>query len=109
MPIKIVGWFSIVIAILALAPSVVPGTMSVLAFFLSLSVLIISISTIKTAGVFYFKTTAIIVFIEMLIVNDYLRLYDSLSQATWGERLGLYAFYIVICITGFFKAKKYSR
>ncbi|PWS54660.1 hypothetical protein DK924_09095 [Pseudoalteromonas sp. meg-B1] len=71
--------------------------------------LIVSISTIKSAGVFYFKTTAIIVCVGTLVFNDYLRFYGSLPQATWAEKIGLYAFYIVICITGFFKAKKYCK
>ena len=109
MTIKILGWFSIIITTLALAPSIVPGAMSILAFYLSLGALIVSILTIKSADVFYFKTTAIIVCVGMLVVNDYLRFYGSLSQATWAEKIGLYAFYIVICITGFFKAKKYCK
>ena len=70
MLIKILGWFSIFLATLALAPSIVPGAMSVLAFYLCLVALVMSIITIKSAGVFYFKTTAIIVCIGMLIVND---------------------------------------
>jgi hypothetical protein len=83
--------------------------MSILAFYLSLGVLVISITTIKATGVFYFKTTAIIVCVGMLIINDYLRFYGSLPQVTWGEKIGLYVFYIVICITGFFKTKKYVK
>jgi hypothetical protein len=59
--------------------------MSVLAFYLSLVVLAISITTIKSAGIFYFKTTVIIVCVGMLIVNDYLRFFGSLPQATWGK------------------------
>jgi hypothetical protein len=87
----------------------VPGAMSVLALYLSLSILVISITTIKSTGVFYFKTTTIIVCIGMLFVNDYFRFYGSLPKATWGEEIGLYAFYIIICITGFSKAKKYRQ
>ena len=78
--------------------------MSVLVLYLSLGILIISI-----AGVFYFKTTAIIVCIGMLFVNDYLRFYGSIPKATWGEALGLFAFYIIICTVGFSKAKKYCH
>lgn len=83
--------------------------MSILAFYFSLIVLAISIITIKSTGVFYFKTTAIIVCFGVIIVNDYLRLYGSISQVSWNERLGLYAFYVVICIVGFIKTKKYFK
>ncbi len=82
--------------------------MSVLAFYLSLAALIISIFSIKSGGVFYFKTTAAIVFFGMLIVNDYLRLYGSLPQATWAEKLGMYTFYILICMAGVISVKKRS-
>ena len=106
---KILGWFSITLATIALVPSIVPGAMSVLAFYLSLMALVVSITSIKYIGVFYFKITAIIVCVGMLVVNDYLRLYSSLPQATWGEKLGLYVLFIAICIIGFFIVKKYRK
>ena len=107
--IKILGWFSIVITILALAPSFVPGAMSLFAFYLSLVMLVTSIATIKRTGDFYFKTTAIVVCVGMLIINDYIRLFGSFSHATWGEKLGMYAFYMVIYIIGFLKVKRCSK
>jgi hypothetical protein len=107
--IKILGWFSITLAVLALAPSIVPGAMSVLAYYLSLVALIFSIWTIKSGGVYYFKTTATIVCVGMFIFNDYLRLYSSLPQATWAEKLGLYTFYILIGVVGLTRVKKHSK
>jgi len=104
--VKIFGRLSITLAVFALIPSLVPGAMSLLAFYLSLAALVISITSIKSAGTFYFRTTAIIVCIGMLIVNDYLRLYGSLPQSTWEEKLGLYAVYTAICVAGAFKLKK---
>jgi hypothetical protein len=83
--------------------------MSVLAFYLCLVALAMYIITIKLAGVFYFKTTAIIVCIGMLIVNDYLRLYGSIPQASWGQKLGLYAFYIAICTLGVIISKRHCK
>ena len=109
MFIKILGWFSIILATIALVPSIVPGAISVLSFYLSLMALVIAITSIKYAGVFYFKMTAIIVCVGMLVVNDYLRLYSSLPQVRWGEKLGLYGIYVAICIAGFFIVKKYRK
>ena len=80
--------------------------MSLLAFYLSLAVLITVITTIRSVGIFYFKTTAIIACLGMLVANDYLRLYGSLPQSSWGEKLGCYTVFIVICIAGTLKAKK---
>jgi uncharacterized membrane protein len=70
---------------MALAPSLVAGAIPVLAFYLSFVALVIAITSIKSTGVFYFKTTAIIVCFGMLMVNDYMRLYYSFPPATWGE------------------------
>jgi hypothetical protein len=77
---KIFGWMSILVVTLVLAPSVVPGAMSMLASYIALMSLITSIITIKSGDVFYFKITAIISAIGLFIVNDGLRLYGSLPQ-----------------------------
>jgi len=106
---RYIGWFSIVLALFSLAPSLIPGAMSLLAFYLSLTSLIISISTIKTAGIFFFKITAIIVGSGMLITNDYLRVYASFPQSTWVEKISMYVFYMIICIIGFLSIKKHHK
>ncbi|MBU2970413.1 hypothetical protein KO527_13745 [Pseudoalteromonas sp. C2R02] len=104
-----IGWFSIVLAFLALAPSLVPGALSLLAFYLSLVSLIISITTIKSFGIIYFKATSIIVGFGMLIINDYLRIYGSLPQSTWVEKMSLYGIYLIICSIGLLSVKRHGE
>jgi hypothetical protein len=102
---KILGWLSIVLAILALAPSVVPGAMSVLALYVVIFALIISIITIKSGTAFYFKLTAIISAIGIFIVNDALRLYGSLPQSSGLLKLSVYSIFIIICVL----ANRYAK
>lgn len=105
-----IGWFSIVLAFLALAPSLIPGALSLLAFYLSLVSLIISITTIKSFGIIYFKRTSIIVGFGMLIINDYLRIYGSLPpQSTWVEKMSLYGIYLIICSIGLLSVKRHGE
>jgi hypothetical protein len=106
MYLKVLGWACILIALLVLAPSVVPGAMSVLASFIVLLTLILSSTTIKIGELFYFKATAIISGINMFFVNDSLRFYGSLSQISWQYKLGFYAVFICICVLTIYHAKK---
>ncbi len=71
---KILGWMSVVIATLVLAPSVVPGAMSMLALYIALLALITSIITIKSGDVFYFKITAIISAIGIFIYPSHFKM-----------------------------------
>jgi hypothetical protein len=103
---KIFGWMSILVATLVLAPSVVPGAMSMLASYIALLALITSIITIKSGDVFYFKITAIISAIGLFIVNDGLRLYASLPQIPLLYKLSVYGVFIIICALAALYAKK---
>jgi hypothetical protein len=104
-----IGWFSIVLAAFSLGISIIPGAISIMAYFLSLLALIFSIIPIKSSGGYYFKTTASIVGIGMLITNDYLRVYASMPQSTWVEKMSLYAIYLIICLTGLLSVKRYNK
>jgi hypothetical protein len=103
---KLVGSISIVVSLLVLAPSVVPGSMSILASYIALLALLSSIFTIKSGNVFYFKTTTIISAIGIFIVNDGLRLYGALPQIPWSYRLSTYGVFIIICVVARLYAKK---
>ena len=87
---KVLGWISIIVAILVLAPSIVPGAFSILASHVALLALLLSITTIKSGNIFYFKSTAIISAVGLFIVNDGLRLYGSLPDISWQYRFGAY-------------------
>ena len=94
---KILGWISIVVSLFILAPSFVPGAMSILASYIALLALLTSIVTIKNGNLFYFKTTAIVSAINIFIVNDGLRLYGSLPQIAWFYKISVYSIFITIC------------
>lgn len=103
---KILGWLSIIISTLLLAPSFVPGTMSILASYIALFTLIASIFTVKSGNAFYFKTIAIITAINIFIINDGLRLYGSLPQFTWQNKLSIYGIFLTVCVLAAVYAKK---
>tara|TARA_R110002153_G_scaffold6556_28_gene30191 strand:- start:6228 stop:6569 length:342 start_codon:yes stop_codon:yes gene_type:complete len=104
---KILGWISIVVSILILAPSFVPGAMSFLASYIALLTILVSITTIKSGCTFYFKTTAIISAVNVFVVNDGLRLYGSLPQISWSYKITVYCVFITICVFTIFYAKKH--
>lgn len=106
MGFKVLGWMCIIIEVLVLAPSFVPGAMSALASFITLLMLAISINTIKAGNLFYFRVTAIISGINIFIVNDSLRLYGSLPQVSWAFQVILYSIFIAICAFAIYFAKK---
>ena len=106
MYLKVLGRMCILIEIIVLAPSIVPGVMSALASFITLLILVISIVTIKTGNIFYFKVTAVISGISLFIVNDSLRLYGSLPQVSWEYQVSYYSLFIIICGLAIYYAKR---
>ncbi|ASD69269.1 hypothetical protein [Pseudoalteromonas piscicida] len=103
---NLVGWFVVGLSALALAPGVVPGSMSVLAFYLSLALLLISLFTISSTNHRHFQLTAIIVGVGMLVLNDYLRVVMPSPEPTWPNRIALYLLYLTICGIGMIKIKR---
>ncbi|WP_462156063.1 hypothetical protein [Pseudoalteromonas piscicida] len=103
---SLIGGFVVSMSVLALAPSVVPGSLAVLAFYLSLALLLISLFTISSTCHYYFKLTAIIVGVGMLVLNDYLRVVMPSPEPTWLNRIALYLVYLIICGVGMIKIKR---
>ncbi|MEZ7204225.1 hypothetical protein [Pseudoalteromonas sp. DY56-GL79] len=103
---NLIGWFVVGLSALALAPSVVPGSMAVLAFYLSLALLLVSLFTISSANHRHFQLTAIIVGVGMLVLNDYLRVIMPYPEPTWLNRIALYLVYLTICGIGMIKVKR---
>ncbi|MEJ6476786.1 hypothetical protein [Pseudoalteromonas piscicida] len=103
-----IGWFVVGLSALALAPSIVPGSMSVLAFYLSLVLLLFSLFTISTTNHRFFSWTAIIVGAGMLFLNDYLRVLMPSPEPTWPNRIALYLAYIIILMMGIMKIRTQS-
>ncbi|MDW7548636.1 hypothetical protein [Pseudoalteromonas peptidolytica] len=99
------GWGVVTLSVLALAPSIVPGSMAVLAFYISLTLLLVSLFTISSASYLHFKFTAIIVGVGMLFLNDYLRVVMPSPESTWSSKIGLYLIYVLITVIGIIKIK----
>ena len=108
MYIKIFGWCLIFIAVLAVALSIVPGAMSIIALFISFAVLIFPIFTIKTGDLFYFKIIAILTAFNIFIANDGVRIYGSLPQILWQHKLIIYCAFIAIYALAIYFIKKRS-
>lgn len=85
----IAGRMAIVLAVLALAPSIVPGAISMFGLIISMSALVLSLFSIRQKGDRYFRTTAVIVLGGVFLVNDGLRIWDPLPLPI-NVKLGLY-------------------
>lgn len=83
-----------------LVPSVVPGAMSVLSFYVSLIVLLLSIMTVQGHVYWCFKLVSITVGVGMLLVNDYLRLFAGLPSESLSGKLVMYSVFITIVLFG---------
>ncbi|MBQ4809780.1 hypothetical protein J8M20_00445 [Pseudoalteromonas luteoviolacea] len=103
------GRLTILISIVILLPSVVPGAMSVLAYYLSIVVFASSVMTIGQCGIVYFRANALITAIGAIVLNDYLRLIGSLEVATWTGKAALYSLYLIVLLFGTWKAKNSNR
>jgi len=106
--IKIFGWCLIFIGILAIALSIVPGAMSIIALFIAFTVLIFSIFTIKTGDLFYFKIISMLTAFNVFIANDGVRIYGSLPQILWQYKLIIYCAFIAIYALAIYFVKKRS-
>jgi hypothetical protein len=91
------GWLAMLLAVLALAPGIVPGAMSLFGLGLSLLALIVSLSSVREKGKYYLRTTLIIVLIEIFLVNDSLRIWaqQPMPQAV---RLTLYGIVLLVLV-----------
>ena len=106
---KIIGWISIILSVLSLAPSIAPGAMSLIGFLISMVALVMSIISINTGSTFYFKSSIFVVCIGIFVVNDGLRLYGSLPQVIWQYKITAYCIFILVCIFGVFFSKRHSK
>lgn len=103
---KVLGILAIIIAIVASVIGIVPGAMSVLATYLMLIALIFSIIAVAFGCDTYFKGTAIIVAVGLLILNDGVRLYGSLPQVSWLYKALVYSVYLTICVPVVYSIRK---
>jgi len=90
----IIGWFTVILAIFALLPNLMPGAVSLFGLLLSLIVLLLSTLSVKKGNAAFFKVTMVITAIVILFVNDTLRLWGSIETPI----LIKVFLYITICI-----------
>ncbi|WDE07703.1 hypothetical protein SG34_012875 [Thalassomonas viridans] len=90
MALKIVGWLAIFIGMFSLAPSVVPGAMSAIGWFISIFALIVASVSVKSGSYFYLKVVTVIYGIGALFFNDGSRLYLANPNATLAYKSAVY-------------------
>ncbi len=77
---KFIGWLAIILAILSLAPSIVPGAMSLIGLLVSLFSLILSIFSVEINNRKFFIITLSIVVFGVFLLNGVLRVWEPLPM-----------------------------
>jgi len=99
---KIIGWLAILLSMFSLAPSIVPGAMSLIGLVISLFSLVFSVASVAKNKKGYFTITLINVLLGLLIANDTLRVWGSVSGVPVQFKLSAYgiSFLVIVgCIT----------
>ncbi len=76
---KVIGWIAVSISVFSLAPSVVPGAMSLMGLLASILALVLSVFSVEKGKRVYFTATFIIVIIGILVANDTLRMVGAIQ------------------------------
>ncbi len=105
---KALGWLSILLAILSLAPSFVPGAMSIIGLFVSLVALVISIFSVSYSKNNHYKITLIIVIVGIVFINDALRVWQPLP-IPFNIKITLYSIFVLVVLACMFFANKLSN
>lgn len=92
----VIGWLAVLLGIFALAPSIVPGAMSVMGLLVSFVALVMAVLTVRSAGQTFFKVTLGLVIVGVLLVNDGTRLWGALMPLD--IRLPLYVAAFIVCL-----------
>jgi len=106
---KIIGWFAILLAVFSLAPSIVPGSMSLIGLAIALFALVVSLFSVGVDGKGYFQITAVIVVLGIVLVNDAVRLFGSLPEIPIEFKLVVYGVSCLVVIGCFVGANKLHR
>jgi hypothetical protein len=97
---KLIGWIAILIAVFSLAPSLVPGAMSLIGLAIGLVSLVLSLLSINKNNKIYFQITVVVVVLGTIFVNDTLRLVGALPEIPITFKLSIYgitAFVVIGC------------
>lgn len=105
MIFKIIGWLAIGIGLFSLAPSVVPGAMSVIGLFISIFALILASISIKSGTHLYLQIVTSIYALGVLLFNDGSRLYFANPNATVEYKVVVYTILAVFVTVVIYNAK----
>ena len=105
---KITGWLAILLALLFLLPSFVPGAMSILAFLASLDVLVVALFSVSRGRRNHFNATLVIVVSGVLFINDGLRLWDPLPMPI-NFKPTMYGIFFMVVLACVIAASQLSR
>ncbi len=86
------------ISIFSLAPSVVPGAMSLIGLLISIFALVLSVFSVAKGRRGYFIATLITVIFGMLVANDTLRLWGAFSGVPVQLKLPAYSVFFLSVI-----------
>ena len=100
----IVGWISVILALIALLPSIVPGAMSILGLLLSLTALILSVGSVRKHSMGYEHATLTLVIVGIVFFNDGLRLADPQPMPSQ-LKFSLYGLALIVVIGCWYVAK----
>ena len=107
---KIIGWVSILLAVFSLAPSLVPGAMSVIGLVIGLASVVLSLFSVGNGRRGYFLATAVIVVLGIILANDAVRIVGSLPHIPIEFKLVVYGVSSVVVFGCFVGANKlYSK
>lgn len=105
---SVIGWLAIVLATLSLAPSFVPGAMSLMGLLTSLGALIISLLSITNGKKIYFNITLVIVVTGVLFINDALRVWQPIPMPI-NVKIAMYGIFGSVVLISLFAASKNIR
>jgi len=105
-----IGWVAILLSIFSLAPSIVPGAMSLIGLLISIFSLVLSVFSVEKEKRKHFMVTLVIVIFGILVANDTLRLLGAIPRVPMSFKLSAYGvsfLSVVVCI--FWTNKLFNR
>lgn len=98
MLFKILGWVAVIIGILAIGPSLVPGSISVIGLYISILSLIMAMVSVKSGSYLYLKIVTVVYVLGVLLFNDGSRLFFANPNMTLEYKGYIYSILTVFLI-----------
>ena len=105
----IIGVISVVLAMLSLAPNIVPGAMSIIGLGFTLLALVLSVFSVEKGRLLYFNITLFLSAVGILVVNDTVRVYGAIPGVSVGFKVGVYLFSLVVIVGCVYSVKRLSH